>query len=202
MVDPIGPAARDLNPPRVLPWTAMATRTRRKLLTDSAALVAASTAGALLPAASAAHAQTPQTQPKKPQSQPPTRLKRRNPVALAAPRGYSHVVEVIGGRTIYVSGQVAVDQKGTVVGAGDLRAQTQQVFANLKTALEAAGATFADVVKLNFYMLDASQVQIVRDVRDTFITFDAAPASTLVEVRRLAREEFLIEVDAIANVGA
>ena len=78
--------------------------------------------------------------------------------------------------------------------------QTRQVFENIRTALGEAGATFADVAKLTYYVLDASQVQVVRDVRDTFIDTGLPPASTLVEVRRLVREEFLIEVDAVANV--
>jgi enamine deaminase RidA (YjgF/YER057c/UK114 family) len=159
-------------------------RTRRELL------MAASAAAVVLPAA--AGAKTPA----------PSRIRHVNPGTLATPRGYSHAVDVTGGRTIYISGQVAVDRGGAVVGAGNLRAQAQQVFENLKSALDAAGATFADVVKLTFYMLDATQVQVVRDVRDTFIKPDAAPASTLVEVRRLVREEFLIEIDAIANVSA
>jgi enamine deaminase RidA (YjgF/YER057c/UK114 family) len=128
------------------------------------------------------------------------RLRHLNPPTLATPRGYTHVVDVTGGRTIYVSGQVAIDRAGEIVGANDVRAQTQQVFQNLKAALDAAGAGFADVVKLGIYMLDASQVQVVRDVRDTFVDVKAPPASTLVEVRRLARPEFLIEIEAIANV--
>ena len=132
---------------------------------------------------------------------PPTVIRRLNPARLAAPRGYSHVVEVSGGgRTIYVSGQVSVDETGAVVGAGDLRAQARKVFENLQAALEAAGASFANVVKLTFYVLDASQIQVIRDVREAFLEKDAAPASTLVEVRRLAREEFLLEVEAIAHV--
>ena len=125
-----------------------------------------------------------------------------NPSALAAPRGYTHVVAATGPRTIYVSGQVPLDRTGALVGAGDLRMQTRQVFENIRTALDEAGATFADVAKLTYYVLDASQVQVVRDVRDTFIDTGRPPASTLVEVRRLVREEFLIEVDAIANVRA
>jgi enamine deaminase RidA (YjgF/YER057c/UK114 family) len=130
------------------------------------------------------------------------RLRHLNPATLATPRGYTHVVDVTGGRTIYISGQVALDRAGEIVGAGDLRAQTQQVFQNLKAALEAAGATFVDVVKFGIFMLDATQVQAVRDVRDTFVDVKTPPASTLVEVRRLARPEFLIEIEAIANVQA
>src|SRR5262245_49289188 len=66
-----------------------------------------------------------------------------------APAGYSHVVEVRGGRTLYIAGQIAVDKDGNLVGRGDFRAQVKQVFENLKARLEEAGASFKDVVKLN-----------------------------------------------------
>ena len=100
--------------------------------------------------------------------------------------------------TIYISGQVALDQSGNLIGPNDLRAQTQQVFTNLKAALEAAGTDFNHVVKLNYYLLDISQIQIVREVRDQFVNTQNPPASSAVEVRRLYRDDLLIEVDAIA----
>src|SRR3954469_1895605 len=80
-------------------------------------------------------------------------VKRTNPPALSAPTGYTHVVEVSGpGKTIYISGQIAYDKDGKLVGApGDMKAQAEQVFKNLQAALTAAGATFADVVKMNSY---------------------------------------------------
>jgi enamine deaminase RidA (YjgF/YER057c/UK114 family) len=87
------------------------------------------------------------------------------------------------------------------VGAGDLRAQTRQVFENVKAGLAAVGATFADVVKLTIYLTDASQVQIVRDMRDLYINTANPPASTLVEVRQLVNQAFLVEVDAIAHTA-
>lgn len=124
---------------------------------------------------------------------------RQNPPGLSTPTGYSHVVSAKGGRTIYVSGQVAFDAQGQIVGRGDLAAQTRQVFANLEIALKAAGATFDDVVKTNYYMLDASQVQAVRDIRAKYFT-KGLPASTLVEVRRLANPDWLIEIEAVAVV--
>jgi enamine deaminase RidA (YjgF/YER057c/UK114 family) len=131
---------------------------------------------------------------------PPSHTTFTNPSTLATPPGYTQVVEVSGGRTIYIAGQVALDQRGNIVGVGDLRAQTQQVFANIQAALAAAGATFAHVVKLNYYLLDVGQIAVVREVRDAFLNTAAPPASTLVEVRRLARDEFLIEIEAIASV--
>ena len=115
-----------------------------------------------------------------------------------APAGYSQVVEVRGGRTLYISGQVALDSSGNVVGAGDFTVQVKQVFANLKARLDEAGASFNDVVKLNFYLLDAGNLQIVRDVRDTYVNREHPPASTLVVVKHLVRAELMVEVDAIA----
>jgi enamine deaminase RidA (YjgF/YER057c/UK114 family) len=124
-----------------------------------------------------------------------------NPPGLPQPSGYTHVVETIGTRTIYISGQVALDAAGNVVGPGDMRAQAQQVFANLQAALEAVGAGFDDVAKLTFFVLDASQMLAVREVRDVYINLAQPPASTAVEVRRLVREDFLIEVEAIAVIS-
>jgi enamine deaminase RidA (YjgF/YER057c/UK114 family) len=121
-----------------------------------------------------------------------------NPPGLAPPRGYTHVVDVPAGRTLYIAGQVAFDVQGNLVGKGDVRAQTEQVFRNLNAALESAGATFADVVKMNWYVRDVSQVAIYREVREQFLGTGPRPASTLVEVKGLVRDDLLIEVEAIA----
>ncbi len=126
-------------------------------------------------------------------------MKHVNPSGLSKPTGYTHVVEVRGGRTLYISGQIAVDRNGNVVGKGDLKAQAQQVFENLQAALAAGGATFANVVKMTFFVTDAAQVQVVRDVRDRYLEKEP-PASTLVQVAALVRPELLIEVEAIAVV--
>ena len=115
-----------------------------------------------------------------------------------APAGYSQVVEVRGGRTLYISGQVALDESGQVVGSGDFTAQVKQVFANLKARLDEAGASFNDVVKLSFYLLDSTNLQTVRDVRDVYVNREHPPASTLVVVKQLFRPDLLVEVDAIA----
>lgn len=126
-------------------------------------------------------------------------IERMNPPGLSTPTGYSHVVSTRGGKTIYIAGQVAFDAKGQLVGKGDLAAQTRQVFENLSIALKAAGATFANVVKANTYMRDASEVAVVREVRAQYYTKEL-PASTLVEVPRLANPDFLIEIEVIAVV--
>ena len=123
-----------------------------------------------------------------------------NPTTMPQPVGYTQVVEVGGGRTIYLAGQVALDPTGQIVGPGNLHAQTVQVFENLKVGLAAVGANFQHVVKLNYFLLDIGQIVIVRSVRDQYINTQQPPASTAVEVRRLFRDDFLIEVDAIAVV--
>jgi reactive intermediate/imine deaminase len=123
-----------------------------------------------------------------------------NPPALPQPFGYTHVVEAHGGRTVYISGQVAMDTAGNLVGEGDLRAQATQVFTNLAAALAAVGASFEHVVKLTYFLLDISQIAVVRTVRDQFINTHQPPASSAVEIRRLFRDGLLIEVEAIAVI--
>jgi enamine deaminase RidA (YjgF/YER057c/UK114 family) len=129
------------------------------------------------------------------------RLSVRNPPGLFSPTGYSQVAEVRGGRLVFVAGQVAMDATGSLVGAGDYRAQAEQVFRNLETALRSAGATFRDVVKLNYYLLDVAHLPEVREVRDRFVDAQRPPTSTAVQVARLFRPEFLLEVDAVASVA-
>ena len=124
-----------------------------------------------------------------------------NPPTLARPMGYTHVVEASGARTFYISGQVALDDSGNIVGEGEMGAQARQVFENLHTALRSVGASFKDVVKLTYFIVDMSQMQTVREARDQYIQPEYLPASTAVEVRRLAREEFLLEIEAVAVFG-
>ncbi|HYT25495.1 MAG TPA: RidA family protein [Actinomycetota bacterium] len=125
-----------------------------------------------------------------------------NPAALHPPTGYTHVVEVTAGRPVYIAGQVALDPAGALVGPGDLRAQARQVFDNLRAALEAVGATFDQVVKLNYYLVDATQLPVVREVRDEYLNPRQLPASTAVEVRRLVRDDLLIEIEAVAVIAS
>jgi len=128
----------------------------------------------------------------------PTKVRFLNPAAMPQSVGYTQVVEVTGSKMLYLSGQIALDTAGQIVGVGDLHAQTQQVFENLKAGLAAVGATFEHVVKLHLYLLDITQIQVVRDVRDRYVNTQLPPASTAVEVRRLFRDDLLIEIDAIA----
>ncbi len=120
------------------------------------------------------------------------------PDGLARAGTYSHVVSTSGGRIIYISGQVSLDKNGNVVGKGDMRRQAEQVFQNLKLALEAANATFKDVVKMTYYVVDMSQFQVVREVRAKYLNAENPPASTAVGVTSLVNADFLLEIEAIA----
>ena len=128
-----------------------------------------------------------------------------NPAALGTPpRFYSHAVSIEGpARLVYVSGQVSVDKDGKVVGAGDMRAQSEQVFKNLTNVLQAAGASWDDVIKMNGYMvrLNADNVAAYREGRSAYFKPTKLPASTLVGVTSLVQPEWLLEVEVVAAIG-
>jgi enamine deaminase RidA (YjgF/YER057c/UK114 family) len=134
--------------------------------------------------------------------QPPVTANFINPETMHRPTGYTHVVEVTAGRPVYIAGQVALNPAGVLVGPGDIRAQARQVFDNLQAALQAVGASFEQVVKLNLYLVDATQLPVVREVRDQYVNTQQPPASTAVEVRRLVRDDLLIEVEAVAVIAS
>jgi enamine deaminase RidA (YjgF/YER057c/UK114 family) len=131
---------------------------------------------------------------------PSARVTIHNPKTMAAPTGYSHVAEVRGGKLVFIAGQVAMDSSGALVGKDDYRLQTEQIFKNLGAALESSGATFENVVKLTYYLLDIAHLPEVREVRDRFVNTQHPPTSTAVQVSRLFRPEFLLEIDAVASV--
>lgn len=122
-----------------------------------------------------------------------------NPQTMAKPPGYTHVVEVTApGRIVYIAGQLGLDLQGNLVGGpGDARAQIRQAFENLKAALAAVGAEFAQVVKVNNYLTDMAHLPIFREVRDGYINTAAPPASTTVAIARLAREGAVFEIEAV-----
>jgi enamine deaminase RidA (YjgF/YER057c/UK114 family) len=99
---------------------------------------------------------------------------------------------------VYIAGQVALDQQGNLVGKGDLEAQADQVFRNLAAALASVGSSPRDIAKLTIFMRDAKQLHTYRKARDRFLGEVTPPASTLVEVSRLALEDLLIEIEALA----
>ena len=123
-----------------------------------------------------------------------------NPPTLSKPPGYTHVVEVTSGKMIFLSGQVALDVDGNLVGKGDLAAQTRQIFENIQNALNAVGADCTNIVKFTYFTTDFSGLYALRDIRDEYINTDNPPTSTAVQVSRLFREDILIEIEAIAVV--
>jgi enamine deaminase RidA (YjgF/YER057c/UK114 family) len=123
-----------------------------------------------------------------------------NPSGLAKSPRYTHVAEISRGRIILIAGQVSQDASGNLVGAGDMAAQTRQVFENLKVALAAAGASYNDVVKLTSFIVDISKnIEAYREVRQEYLRGIAEPpTSTTVGVPALVRDYYLLEVEAIA----
>ena len=124
-----------------------------------------------------------------------------SPATLPPPVGYSHIAKVNKGTMIYLAGQVSSDASGKLVGEGDFEAQAEQVFRNVKIAVEAAGGTMADIVKMNIYLVaevGQDEVPKMRAIRDRYVNKEKPPASTLVVVSRLARPGWLIEIEAVA----
>jgi enamine deaminase RidA (YjgF/YER057c/UK114 family) len=123
----------------------------------------------------------------------------KNPPTMHAPRGYTHVVEAAGpGRIIYIAGQIGLTPDGKI--AGDFRAQAVQCFENLKAALSAAGAGFEHVVKITNYFVDIAYLPVFREVRDGYFDTKSPPASTAVQIVKLAQPDLLFEIEAIAMV--
>lgn len=122
------------------------------------------------------------------------------PATMARPMGtYSHGVKVSGQTMIFVAGQTAVDGKGEIVGKGDMRAQMRQVHENIKAVLAAAGATFENVVKTTTFVTNVEEYRKHADIRKEFLG-SYYPPSTVVEISRLARPEFMIEIEAVAVI--
>jgi enamine deaminase RidA (YjgF/YER057c/UK114 family) len=121
-----------------------------------------------------------------------------NPNTMPRPFGYSQVVEVTGGRTVYISGQVPLDENDELVGAGDFAAQARQTFENVRHALEAVNLTFANVAKVQMYLTDMEDLPPLRTVRDEFVNTAQPPASTAVQVSVLFRPDVMFKMDAIA----
>ena len=120
---------------------------------------------------------------------------RKNPEGMTQPTGYHHLVKA--GNLLFIAGQVALDGEGNVVGEEDMVAQVRQVLENMKTVLASAGADFSNVVKINIFTTDIDRFRNARDVRREYFHGNP-PASTLVQIERLARPVFLVEIEAIA----
>lgn len=132
------------------------------------------------------------------------RIRTLNPPGVAAPLGlYSHIARVPAGELLFIAGQVAVDSGGNVVGVNDFEAQFRQVVENLRLLLQSVGAGFKDVVKFTTYLLDAEYIEPLMRVRAQVWPREFGtggyPPNTLLIVERLVREEFLLEIEAVAR---
>ncbi len=125
-----------------------------------------------------------------------------NPAGLTRPTGYTHVVLSADGRTAYIAGQVAFDSAGQVVGAGDFRLQAERVFANLRLALAAVGASFGNILKTTTYIPDVRNIPALREARARHFVSAQPPAGTLLVVSALARPELLLEIEAVVDLRA
>src|SRR3954452_24644482 len=125
-----------------------------------------------------------------------------NPKTMPAPRGYTQVVETTGpGRTVYLSGQLGMTTGGAFAGApGDFRAQATQCFENLRAGLASVGAGFEHVVKITNFFVDMSHLPAFFEVRNMFVNTKAPPASTAIQVGRLAVDGALFEIEAVAVI--
>ena len=123
-----------------------------------------------------------------------------NPAGMAPPSGYSYAVRKTG-TPVFISGQVALDGQGKLVGGGDAAAQTEQVFRNLRTVVEACGGTLDDIVKINVYVTDAAYRPAVAGARQRHFREGQYPASTYVVVSALAVPQLLVEIEAVAMIG-
>ena len=123
-----------------------------------------------------------------------------NPSTMPPTRGYTHTVETTSpSRTIYIAGQLGMTPDGKFAGApGDFRAQAVQCFENLKLALAEVDAGLEHIVKVTAYFTDIAHLPIYLEVRDRYVNTKAPPASTAVQISKLAREPALFEIEAIA----
>lgn len=118
-------------------------------------------------------------------------------------RGYSHSVEIDLGssKMVVLSGQIAVNADGKIVGVNDFEEQTDQVFRNIRALVEKSGGTMDDVVKIDCYFTDISKLAEFRKVRDRYINLKTPPTSVAVEVNQLVNKELMIEIGAVAVIG-
>ncbi|MGH8620770.1 MAG: RidA family protein [Burkholderiales bacterium] len=133
---------------------------------------------------------------------PRFRIRYSCPPDFYDPKSYSHVVEVEGGRLLFVSGQVPVNAQRQLT-SRDFREQVERVYDNLETVLRSVGADFGNVVKTTNYLTDISQAKVFREVRDArFAHLNTRPASTSIVITALVEPEFLLEIEVIAAVPA
>ena len=129
-----------------------------------------------------------------------TTIERHNPEGVSKVRAtlYSHCVRVTNATTtLYLAGQLARNERGETVGVGDVRAQTEQVIRNIRTILRAEGADLQNLVKVTVFTTDIRYFDAISEVRRRYFP-DHLPASTMVEVSKLAQPDLLIEIEGVA----
>ena len=125
-----------------------------------------------------------------------------NPEELAEPAGWTHVVTCDRGKLAFISGMVAVDKEGNIVGKGDLSVQARKTFENLKIALDAVGARPKDLIQMRYYLKDykVEHLPVIRKARREVLGLEKGPASVLIGVTSLFLDELLVEIEALAVV--
>lgn len=121
---------------------------------------------------------------------------------FSGPVAFSSGVRVSGGDLLFISGQLAWDGNMELVGKGDMAAQTRQVLENIARVLERAGGTFADIVRVTVYVKSMDELRAIHDVRLKYFPAEHLPASTLVQISEFVHPDALIEIDAVAAIGA
>jgi 2-iminobutanoate/2-iminopropanoate deaminase len=125
-----------------------------------------------------------------------------NPPFLSSPKGYSHVARIDLGNAwmLIISGQVALDKEGNLVGKDDFARQTDMVYDNIIRIIQAAGGNKDHLVKTGIFILDNANMPVLREIRNKYINTQKPPASTLVQVAKLYRDDLLIEIEATAVI--
>jgi len=119
---------------------------------------------------------------------------------MPTPHGYSQVIEYAGnGKLVFISGQVSAHANGGIIGTNSLEEQAHQTFTNIKNAVEAVGGEMQHLVKLNSFLKDINQIEILRKIRDMYINTQNPPASTAIQTA-FDDETILVEIDAIAII--
>jgi enamine deaminase RidA (YjgF/YER057c/UK114 family) len=121
---------------------------------------------------------------------------------FSGPVAFSNGVMTVGGKLLFISGQLAFDEDMQLAGKGDMGAQTRQVLRNIGKVLDAAGGTPKDIVRVTVYVRDISRFREIHDARLEFFDAEHLPASTMVEISKFVHEDALIEIDAVAVIGA
>jgi enamine deaminase RidA (YjgF/YER057c/UK114 family) len=130
------------------------------------------------------------------------KMEHKNPEGLFVSKAYSQAITVSGkAKTIYIGGQNAIDSKGELVGAGDLELQTKQALHNIAAILASENASFADLVKLNIYLLNGCDPVVgYKAFQEVAGVLENPPLVTVLFVSGFGRPGYLLEIDGIAVI--